>query len=234
VNRSYRVRLEAVGTWLRVYVDGVLRLEARDATHQRGSVGLRTAFARAEFDNVIVSPDPRTTLLFDDFEDARLFSRIWSTAPAANWSIVDPGNGVLRQAVASGTARAISGVEYDSAEPEQADQIVQARVRPTAFNTAADPRAGVIARFRDDANYISATTNGAVQILDEAPLTVSTGSSHLMRLEAVGDRLRVYVNNVFMLEARDASIDPSNTRGRFGLLTAGAAAEFDDVRAAQP
>lgn len=243
-NRSYRVRLEAVGTWLRVYVDGALRLQARDSTHRRGSVGFKTAFARAEFDNVVVSPNPATVLLTDDFEDSGSLLRNWTTTPAANWSIVDPGNGVLRQDVASGTARAVAGVQSESMDLEDADQIVTARVRPTSFNTAADPRAGVMARYRNDANYVSATlhrngfvrlrqtVNGATRIVDAASFTVSAGTPYALRLEAVGDRLRVYVNNVFMLEGRDTALQRESTR--FGLLTAGAAAEFDDVRVTQP
>jgi hypothetical protein len=245
VNRSYRVRLEAAGTWLRVYVDGVLRLQARDSTHQRGSVGFKTAFARAEFDNVIISPNPETALLTDNFEDARLYAQTWSTMPAANWSIVDPGNGFLRQAVASGTGRAISGVQPETDNDAPPDQIVAARVRPTTFNTAVDPRAGLIARYRDDSNYISATlhrtgfvrlrktANGATTVLDQARLTITPGTQYSMRLEAIGDRLRVYVNNVLLLESRDAAlINPGDAR--FGLLTAGAAADFDDVRVTQP
>ena len=67
VNRAYHVRLEAVGTWIRAYVDGELKLQARDTTHARGGVGMKTAYAAADFDNVLVSPSPLTTLLATDF-----------------------------------------------------------------------------------------------------------------------------------------------------------------------
>lgn len=244
VNRSYRVRLEAIGTWLRVYVDGRLRLQARDSTHQRGGIGMKTAFAAAEFDNVLVSPNPLTTLLADDFQNFLRFD--WSTEPAANWSVVDVGsNRVLRQASTSGTSRATAGVEYEAAEPELANHVVEARIRATSFGSS-DARFGLMARFRDNSNYTSVVlnrsgsialrknTNGSIQVLDSAPLAVSVGTWYTLRLETIDDRLRVYVNNALTLETRDTSVDPSNTRGRYGLLTVGAAAEFDDVRVTEP
>lgn len=244
VNRSYRVRLEAVGTWLRVYVDGNLRLQARDTTYQRGSVGMKTSFASAEFDNVVVSPNPVTTLLADTFDNVTPFD--WTTEPAANWSNVDVGgNRVLRQSSSTGTSRATSGVEYEAAEPELSNQVIGARLRATSFGSS-DARFGLMARFRDNGNYTSVVlnrsgsvalrtnTNGSIRVLDSAALAVTAGTWYTLRLEAVDDRLRVYVNNVLTLESRDTSIDPSNTRGRFGLLTVGTTAEFDDVRVTEP
>lgn len=243
-SRSYRVRLEAIGTWLRVYVDGRLRLQARDSTHQRGGVGMKTSFAAAEFDNVLVSPNPLTTLLADDFEN---FSRFdWTTEPAANWSVVDIGaNRVLRQSSTAGTSRAVAGIEFEAGEPELANHVVEARVRALSFG-ASDGRFGLMARFRDNSNYTSAVlnrngsialrknTNGAIQILDSATLAVAPGTWYTLRLETIDDRLRVYVNNALTLEARDASTDSSNTRGRYGLLTVGASAEFDGVNVTEP
>ena len=100
VNRSYRVRLEAIGTWLRVYVDGRLRLQARNSTLTHGTVGLRSYFARAEFDNVVVSPGAATTLLADAFDGS--LSK-WTLQPTGNWSIVGSGStAVLRQSVRRG------------------------------------------------------------------------------------------------------------------------------------
>jgi hypothetical protein len=51
-----------------------------------------------------------------------------------------------------------------------------------------------------------------------------------MRLEAIGSALRVYVNGQFMTEAVDTAIP----RGRYGLVTNGAAAEFDNFNASRP
>jgi hypothetical protein len=134
-------------------------LAAPGAGHGRfkqGSVGFRTHFAQAEFDNVLVSPNPALTLLADDFEEPGFLQ--WKTTPSANWSVVASGaNHVLRQAVASGRTFAIAGIPYDAAQPEAADQIIAARVRAISFSSGTNPWFGLIARYRDNANYMLIT-----------------------------------------------------------------------------
>jgi hypothetical protein len=51
---TYRVRLEAIGTSIKVYVNGVLQLEATDSAHSSGGVVLRTYRAATQYDNVQV------------------------------------------------------------------------------------------------------------------------------------------------------------------------------------
>lgn len=247
-NRNYHVRLEAVGTWLRVYIDGRLRLQARDSTLKRGSVGLRTSFAQAEFDNVLVSPNPAVTLLADDFQDPTSHNSRWVAQPEQNWSNVDVGGGtrLFRQSVASGGARAISGVEYETAEPEMADHVVEARVRAINFGSTADPRFGLLARYRDSANFTFVTlhrngrivlgqlNSGSQKIFGSVAATITAGTWYTLRLEAVDDRLRVYLNGEMRLDVRDTAVDPSSTRALYGLTTSATAAEFDDVKVTQP
>lgn len=245
-NRNYHVRLEAVGTWLRVYVDGRLRLQARDSTFKRGSVGFKTNFAQAEFDNVLVSPNPAVTLLADDFQDTTLNK--WTTQPPQNWSNVDVGGGnrVIRQSVASASVRAISGIAYETAEPEVADHVVEARVRAINFGSTTDPRFGLLARYRDSANFTFVTLHrngrivlgqlngGSQKIFASVAATIAAGTWYTLRLEAVDDRLRVYLNGAMRLDVRDGAVDPSSTRALYGLTTSATAAEFDNVKVTQP
>ena len=56
LNRRYQLRLESIGTLHRVYVNGVLVLEAWDDALSHGRAALLTYRAAAEYDNVIVSP----------------------------------------------------------------------------------------------------------------------------------------------------------------------------------
>ena len=46
-----RLRIEAIGTQIRGFVNGVLVAEATDATHARGAGGLVTNRAAADFDD---------------------------------------------------------------------------------------------------------------------------------------------------------------------------------------
>jgi hypothetical protein len=52
----YTVKLEAIGSALRAYVDGVLQASATDTRFPSGKIALGTSFATAEFDDVIVTP----------------------------------------------------------------------------------------------------------------------------------------------------------------------------------
>lgn len=247
--RSYRVRLEAIGTWLRVYVNNQLMLQARDSTHTHGSAGFRTSFAQGEFDNVVISPNPSVTLLSDNFE-SNVFD--WAIQPAANWIVTGAaGSRVLRQTVASGNAQAISGIRNLGAVwPEAADQVVQARLRALSFSSGSDPRFGLIARYRNgetnDPSYTLVTLHrngylllrelkdGVLRVIDRVDRTISAGTWYTVRLEAVGDRVRVYLNNALVLEGGVGQIDPNSVGVQFGLITAGTSAEFDNVRVTQP
>ena len=225
-----------------------LAAQAKDSTFQRGSVGFKTAFAQAEFDNVLVSPNPAVTLLADDFQDPTFHAQRWIEQPEQNWSNVEVGGGnrLFRQSIASGSARAISGVAYETAEPEMADHVVEARVRAINFGSTADPRFGLLARYRDSANFTFVTLhrngrivlgqlNGGTQkIFGSVAATIAAGTWYTLRLEAVDDRLRVYLNSAMRLDVRDAAVDPASTRGLYGLTTSATAAEFDDVRVTQP
>ena len=56
LNRTYRLRLESIGTLHRVYVDGNLVLEAWDDALSHGRAALLSYRVAADYDNVIVSP----------------------------------------------------------------------------------------------------------------------------------------------------------------------------------
>ena len=66
--------------------------------------------------------------------------------------------------------------------------------------------------------------------LGAAVLTVTPNTWYNVRLEAVGVRLRTYVNGRLVLEATDSQ----PVIGRVGLVTSRAAADFDDIRAVIP
>ena len=145
---------------------------------------------------------------------------------------------MFKQTSTAGDARAAVG-------PEQivnTDQIVQARVRPRAFNAAGDPWVGVMARYDDSRNYVYMSLrrsntvtlrkveNGSIVQLGSAVLTVRPNTWYTLRLEAVGSRVRAYVNGRLVLEATD----PQPEIGRVGLVGYRTAADFDDISAVIP
>jgi len=240
LNRKYRLRLESIGTLQRVYVNGDLVLEAWDDALSHGRAALLSYRAAADYDNVIVSPFLTQTIYTASegmiYEPPQLQPEPWTYSGTGQWSW--QSSGVFNQASTAGDARAVVG-------PEQimnTDQIVQARVRLRAFNTAGDPWAGVLARYGDPSNYVYISLrrsntvtlrklqNGVITQLGSAALTVTPNAWYTLRLDAVGPKLRVYVNGWLTLEATD----PQPSSGRVGLVGYRAAADYDDFRAVIP
>jgi hypothetical protein len=143
---------------------------------------------------------------------------------------------VYAQSSVAGDAHSLTGVDTTD------DQIIETRAKATAFGAGPGRWFGVMARFQDGRNFYYVTlrndhtvslrklVNGTIQVLDTAPLTVTTGSWYSIRLEAVGDALRTYVNGRLLLEARDSTFE----RGAYGLVMHEAAARYDDFKAVQP
>jgi hypothetical protein len=241
LNRTYKLRLEAIGTQIRGYVDGQLRVQARDTTHRHGGAGLRMFKAAADHDNVVITSNPRLIIFSDDFEFSH-FPQRWFTR-LGTWDQV-PDSHVFAQ-TSLGNGRVTTDV---SAE----DQIIQVRARATAYASGTgDKWFGIVARLQNDQQFYYVTVrnnntvslrklvNGQIIVLDSAPLTVSLNTWYTLRLEAVGNfpasslrdtSLRVYVNGRFLLEAHDTNFP----EGTYGLATSKAAAQFDDFVVAQP
>ena len=121
------------------------------------------------------------------------------------------------------------------------------RVR-TRLDTFATPTGtqerwfGVMARYSDDANYyylslrssntvsLRKIVNGSISTLASAAFTVQPATWYSLRLDAVGTRLRAYVNGRLVLEASDGS----HARGTSGPVMFKAAVDYDDFSAIQP
>jgi hypothetical protein len=232
---TYRVRLESIGTAHRVYVDGRLVASATDATGPKtGSPALVTYQTRADYDNVVASPSPRTTMFANDFSSEATGE--WTIDALGQWNRTN--NGTFAQNSIGGDARATIGMPTN-------DQVVSARMRATAFAPASGTQErwfGLMARYTNSSNYYYVTLrsgntlqlrrmqNGAITALGSVPLTVTTGTWYSVRLDAVGDMLRLWVNGAQVLQVRDAA-HPS---GVPGLVTYKTAAEYDNFLAYQP
>jgi hypothetical protein len=237
LGRVYRFRIEAIGSRLRAFVNGQPVLDATDDAHASGRAGLSMFRARTDYDNVIVTSRPQTLLHADTFSET--FSerqRPWTSAPANAWSIVPytSGEHVYRQSRLTGTPRAVNGAPTG-------DQIVQAIVRPRAFNAGVNGWIGVMARHVDDSNHyyvalyrdkaaLRKRVNGVHSTIKEVPFTVMLGVPYRLRLEAFGSSLRFYINDTLMAEGRDDTLPT----GRYGFITFNAAADFDNFRALRP
>ena len=101
---------------------------------------------------------------------------------------------------------------------------------------------GVMARHTDERNYyylslrssntiaLRRLVDGNVTTLASAPFTVRPGTWYALRLDAIGDRLRAYVDGVLLLEASDAA----HATGNSGPVMFKAATDYDDFQSYQP
>lgn len=232
LNRSYRVRLEAIGTRLRAFVGDEVLVEAVDTTHPHGQSGVRMYKSRADYDNIVVSSNLRTPLFFADghwipSEEDRLGD--WG------WVIIDnQTNPIITQGSIAGEARAITGIETDN-------QVVQLRARRTAV-AGSQNWFGAAVRYRDSGNYYYVTlrgsnvislrklVNGAIVQLDSAPLALADNTWYQVRLEALGNQVRAYVNGELKVEATDST----HATGRYGAIMYKTALEIDDILVLEP
>jgi hypothetical protein len=235
LNQTYSVRLEAAGTILRVFVNGQEMLQARDTSISHGQAGIRMYKTSADFDNVLVTPNPQNDAFPANFEGP------WDgfgAASSGTWDKQKDGSWVYTQSSLDVTARSYV---YDYANA--ADQIVQVRAKANEFAAGATERwFGVAGRVTDDNNYYYMTVrnsnrislrklvNGTITELDFAPMTVALGRWYALRFEIVGDRLKGYVNDMLMVEATDSTF----ARGKSGLITVKTSASFDDFSMLQP
>ena len=232
LNRNYRVRLEAIGSLVRVYVDGKRVLQARDTSLAQGQAGIMMYQTRADYDNVVATPNPNTVLYANDFQDRE---GPWQHSGLHAWTFATAGSRVYAQTSVGDGARSSIGVPTY-------DQSVQARLRATTFASGGERWFGLMARYRDDQNYYYVTlrnnntlslrklVNGVTTVLATAPLTVSVGTWYGVRLDAIGSALRVYVNGQLLLEGADTT----HATGTYGVAMYKTAMQMDDFIALQP
>lgn len=234
--REYNVRLEAIGGTLRVYIDTAEVLKARDASHQQGSAGLIMYKTRADYDNVIVSPNSRAPIFADDFENSNDGNERW-IPQTTTWNVIsNSGSHVYEQSSAEGGTLSWAGMSNTE------DQIIETRVKATAFGSGAGRWFGVMARYQYLTDYYYVTVrndntvslrklvNNVIYVLDTAPLTVTANTWYKLRFEVIGSSLRAYVNDRLLLEAKDTQFP----MGQYGVVTYKAAALYDDFKVVQP
>lgn len=233
-NTTYRLRLEVIGTSLKGYVNGQLKISASDTTFTAGTAGLLTFFTDVSFDDVHIDPTPLSPVLAaDNFEAGNAAG--W-TAEAGAWSVATAsGTQVYRQADAAATARAVIG------QPTWTNQLIELDVRPQSFGSPGG-WAGLLFRYVDAGHHYAVVLregntielrridDGVVTTLATATTPVTAGTLSVLRLNAVGNSLKVYRDGALVLQA----LDGTYPAGKVALATAGAAADFDDVVVVAP
>ena len=225
---------ECGGESLWATFDLVFSTGGTDKSLTHGSAALLTHEARADFDNLRVSPSIRYGLLFMNFLDnpGRPLETNGGTWTEEN----DEWPYGVRQSDTGVFATAVGGAPID-------DQRIRSSVRLESFGST-NPVSwfGVIARYRDPLNYyylsvrssgqlqIRKIVNGVTTVLAAKQFTVNPGEFHEYELHAFGDQLHAAVDRVVLATAHDSALP----LGRHGVATSHTDAFFMDIVVDQP
>jgi hypothetical protein len=172
----------------------------------------------------------RNELVQDDFQDGDAAG--WSPTPGSTFSVAASGtHRFYRQTNTTGNAAAL----WPSLNGSN-DQSIQADITPRAFD-GADRWFGLVTRYTDANNYyyVTARSGGGIQLkrmqggafttLGTAALPVAIGATNRIRLESVGDHVRVFVNNRPVIRMRDAALGG----GQPGIMMYRTRADYDNI-----
>lgn len=242
IGTNWHVALQAQNRTLRVLVDGKEVIWYVDPTPiPNGSAALVGNATAVEYDNVVAAQAGQRPIFdlqqYGWCNGSLVYTNFYTVTGSGSWSCEGDDNGIatMRQTSTTDIARAvIGGASTD-------DQVVGSRVRLTAVN-GSDRWFGIIVRYVDASNYYYLTlrgsntvslrklVNGVPTVLGTSNLPVTLNTWYDLRLDAVGNDLRAFVNNRQVLQTTDASLPV----GRTGMLTFKAGAEFSNFISWQP
>jgi hypothetical protein len=236
LNRNYRITLTASDGRVSAVVDGRTLINVRDNALTSGSAGVLSYRAGADFDNVVVSGG--TPILMRHNEIWNTGSYGWTPSGTGEWWVSNQGYDRLLQNSTETGARLVTGLAISR------DQVIEAHVHVAHYGAGADRWFGVLGRYVNDGTYYYVTVrssntlslrklvNGGITVLGTVPFTPATSApGDRLRLEIIGNKLRVYANGELAIEATDAQQIAS---GRFGLVTYKASAWFDNFIVFEP
>lgn len=228
----YRVKLVAVGSHLRTFVDGVLKHDLTDTSLTSGRIGVRSYNAPTRFDNV---RSYRGEDFTDNFEDGNAVGWALAEGSGGNWSVVSE-SGAYRY-----TCSAPSGNSQImiAGNPLWANYTVSTDVR-SGTDTSGN-FSGLIARYVDSGNYYLAQldwannivrlyrkTSGSFTQLAYAtvPSGLAANTFYQLSITAIGSSLTVSVDGTPILT--DVT-DASYPIGAIGLRSYNTVSTFDNI-----
>ncbi|MDS0527863.1 hypothetical protein NNC19_19405 [Clostridium sp. SHJSY1] len=163
----------------------------------------------------------------DNFETE---SKNWNIEKGT-WDLVSDGNKALRQASIKTEGIASSG------NIDWIDYTVQADVKVVNFNGS--NKASLCGRYTDSKNYYSVNLSdknggiielkkkvkGSNTTIAKVSTNIVEGTIYKVKLEMVGTKIKVYINDNLLIEKSDSSL----SRGAIALMTSKVNANYDNV-----
>ena len=223
VGETHRLRVVAIGSRIRVYLDDETepRVDVYDGTYPSGSVALRGFRCKGIFDDVVVSTAPRYEA---DFENGSIAE--WTSTGEA-WAL--DGGAITASAEATALVGNAGWTDYELsadvsvAEGGKAGLAVRAGVqkeRVSGYYVALDEAADTIQVIR--------SMSGVENVLEEASMEVAADTVYNLKARVVNNTVRVYVDgsDEAILVARINEFG----NGKAGLSVLSGTATFDNVQ----
>ena len=199
-NQWYDIKVEAYGSNIRIYLDGVLKIDVNDSDYAIGSVGLRGWYLTADIDSLAVSAsgygveESFDTCIVNPWA---IYGGTWTFSDGAVNMPAGPGDKVVTTAT------------FD-------DFIYEARIRPTSGGNGglifrvsdpaegADSFKGYYAYLEPDADWIGfGKMNNNWTYVTGVQTTVNTNEYYDLKVEAVGSNIKIYLNGVLKIDVTD-------------------------------
>jgi galactosylceramidase len=241
VNTTYTLKIEALGSYFRCYLNGNLAFEYYDADQSfpTGKIGFRDRWGAFQADNIVVSTlAAKKTPYKDDFESGVLTGwtamtgdgRTVVDAASAGWSVVESvyGGTKLLQRSAPEEGLLVGGVQS------------QFNNRITAqYSTQEEAAAfGIVGRLNSSGDHYmlkANTTASSLELVKRISGTSTVISSvyydfvlntpYSLSLDLLDNELTGFVNGEQLLQAVDGALE----MGKAGLWTAGGTIRIDEV-----
>lgn len=222
LGQTYRVRVEANGPHIKVYLDGVLRLEQTDSTYTSGKFALFGYDSHASYDNLTAAP----LVLPDNFNESfgspglsnwRTFGAGWSN-PGGYAQLVTPVNdgGLAIYNRASAADAIYTGVV----------KIVDGNAAGLAFRLDESGAVGYDAMIDKVENRLKLYSR-PYHVLGSYYFDVALNTNYSLQIVTKGPRIDVYLNGTLRISA----IDHKYYQGKFGIVGYNGTMQFDNLSA---
>lgn len=220
---AYKLRVEAYGEQISVFLNGERKISIRDGTYRSGMTGVRVYNVLTTYDDMTVTP-----LVYDGFEKNMV-----------NWKIHDGGfDARTGQLLASKADSGKATLGADFADFVY-DVDMSVSEKDNGGNAGVIFRASRLGKGPDAYNgyYAGLDPNGSVQLgradggwkwLGSNNMSIRTGQTYAVRIRASGDRIQVFVDdmNNAKIDVREGTFKS----GAAGVRVFRASAKYDNMR----
>jgi hypothetical protein len=228
-NKSYRVQVWAIGSRIRIFVDGGLKIDLDDATYASGSIGLMSYSSAASFDNILASTETQNARR-DDFNDGNDIGWVKYDGPSSfamtNGKYISSLSGGPKSIFSNTDAmdfiyQADVGLEQSNGDAGLIFRVSNPKVGPDQFS-------GYYFGISTGAGAFMARGPGLTKIANGGG-SFSVGQTYHLKVVTMGSRLQGYVNETLVVDVTDNTYN----LGLAGVTSYGVSASFENIAVSQ-